>query len=255
MARVEAMAWSPGYLRLKAAIRSELENTGLPWGAAAAVVYLRWREKYASATVAGRVRAIKSLAWEGGWQAEARPVVRASAKWDGAVAAPPGTAVGVADILEKIRRDKSPAATAVLVALSAGGARYASIVRLRQGDVEVGLITLRSEKRARGLAPRRFPWPATPWIRGRLRGLVAPAPAATPWAMRPVIFECSERDMSKVVGARTLRRAVSKAAVEAVGEKAAAAIVGHTENTMRSFYMGGAPAVARGWAAALSSAA
>lgn len=90
-------------------------------------------------------------------------------------------------------------------------------------------------------------------MRARLQALVATPPRDTPWEKRPLLLSVSVGAMRRVVGARDLRRAVSKEATMALDEDTAADIVGHNVRTMRAYYMGGAPASARKWAEVLAS--
>ncbi len=233
-------------MRLRRVAR-ELTSTGLPFPDALAVALQRWMRRYAPSTVSSMVETARAIQFYR--ESPAAIVFRAAARASGA-APTPAPSLTVRGIAERIRKDSSEAADAVLLALVSGGARYRSVRELRWGDVENDRITLRWTKTNKKQRPSYFRVPDVAWVRRRLRKYVRRAPQG-PWAARPKLFYVKDTQMAAVAPPRALRRAVATELVETSGLEMAAQALGNSARTVAAHYAAAPSAGAARWAGRL----
>ena len=218
--------------------------------AAAARAAAEW-DRFSPSTRLARVRALRALLY---YRTNPLHVLfRAAARTSGA-APIPSPPPPLSTLLQRVRALEGPAADAVLFSLTAGGARFASIRAMRQGDANGRFVILRQTKCGGGQRPIFFPTPRAGWMRARLSRYFMAEPAATFWADRPHLFPgVTDAQMRRVLPARQVRRAAAVALTTAAGSRLAADALGNTPKTVRAHYAPAGSPGAQLWCRVLSS--
>lgn len=230
-------------------VQSALDDTGLPFAAAVAACFAKWRRTCASSTTASYMRTARAIAFYS--KNPEAMLWRAARRWTGA-APTPSTTWTIAGVLRTVRAERSEAADGVLISLVCGGARYTSVTALRRGDVEVSRITLRFAKTNIYLRPTHYPIPPVGWIRSRLRQYALPTPP-DPWPHREKLLRTTPALMSRLVPPRDVRRAVAVAMVKVHGMEKAAETLGNRPCTVAAHYCAAPTAGVAAWTGLLSA--
>lgn len=157
-------------------------------------------------------------------------------------------------LLAFIRDQTSAPHDAVLASIVAGGARYASVVNFRVGDIRGdGAVVLRVTKTGGPCVMRLYPSPGG-WIGQRLAAWGGEPPGVR-WLERPRLWPrgVTEASMRAVAPARQTRRAAAQLAEGALGE-ATNTILGHSSLTRQTNYSHRPAPERAAWAAVVRGA-